>query len=192
MKYGSTKPANRMATKIIAMPRRMVSDLPRVRRRRELHRDGERHQEVTGFAPRAGEDERDHDHDEHREVRVVLHVDEPMSEVREVQVQERKQVPPRVQEIPEGQPDEQRGEQQDHAVEPDANRRSYGIQPRRREQAPPADTELIPPWSTSPSRAVSVQGAPWCTCRADHSTRPWRRTNCRSCPCRRSRTGERR
>ena len=109
-------------------------DLPRVRRRRELHRDGERHQEVTGFAPRAGEDERDHDHDEHGEVRVVLHVDEPMSEVREVQVQEGKEVPPRVQEIPEGQRDEQRGEQQDHAVELDSRRRPYGIQPRRREQ----------------------------------------------------------
>ena len=58
-------------------------DLPRVRRWRELHRDGERHQDVTAFAPRAGEDERDHDHDEHGEGRVVLHVDEPGSEARE-------------------------------------------------------------------------------------------------------------
>ena len=58
-----------------------------------------------------------------------------MSEVREVQVQEGKEVPPRVQEIPEGQRHEQRGEQQDHAVELDSRRRPYGIQPRRREQA---------------------------------------------------------
>ena len=52
---------------------------------------------MTDFAPRAGpasplgNDERDHDHDEHGEVRVVLHVDEPMTEVREVQVQEGKE-----------------------------------------------------------------------------------------------------
>ena len=119
-----------------------ADDLPHVRRRRELHRDGERHQDVAGLAPRAGprlgprlsNDERNHDHDEHGEIRVVLHVDEPVSEVREVQVQERKEVPPRLQEIPEGQRDEQRGEQHDHAVEPDPRRRPRGIQPRRREQ----------------------------------------------------------
>ena len=39
---------------------------------------------MTGFGLRAGEDERDHDHDEHGEVGVVLHVNEPMAEVREV------------------------------------------------------------------------------------------------------------
>jgi hypothetical protein len=38
-----------------------------------------------------------HDHHEHGEVRVVLRVDKPIAEVREVHIEERKEVPPRVQ-----------------------------------------------------------------------------------------------
>ena len=111
-------------------------DLAYVGRRRELHRGGERHQQVTGLAvSRDRNDQRDHDDDEHRQVPVVLDVDEAVPEVREVQIKDGEEVPPRLQEIPDGQREKQRGEQDDHAVELDSRRRSGGIQPRRRQQS---------------------------------------------------------
>ena len=86
------------------------------------------------LAPRAGQEETGHDDDQHDEVGVVLHVHEAIAEVGEIQIQEWKEVPARLQKVVARQRQKHEREAEDHSVETDAGPFAECVKPGFRKQ----------------------------------------------------------